>query len=52
MAGALSLCSYHRLLIGQSKELSKTPVYGLYQTLGGFNNLFLIGRDGAVSTWK
>jgi photosystem II stability/assembly factor-like uncharacterized protein len=39
-------------LMSDSQELSETPVYGLYKSLDGVNDLYLIGRDGTVTVWK
>jgi hypothetical protein len=41
-----------RQLMSDPKEWSETPVYGLFKTPGGVNDLCLIGRNGTMATWK
>lgn len=39
-------------LVNDTDALSATPVFGVYKTLDGYNDLYLIGQSGTVSKWK
>ncbi|MCY7408756.1 MAG: hypothetical protein LH473_00655 [Chitinophagales bacterium] len=39
-------------LIHDSETLGLSPLYGVYKTLDGYNNLYLSGENGNVAMWK
>ncbi|MBS1656529.1 MAG: hypothetical protein K1X63_05615 [Chitinophagales bacterium] len=39
-------------LVNDTDELNATPVFGLYKTLSGLNELYLVGQKGTVSRWE
>lgn len=39
-------------LMSDSENISATPVFGLYKSLDGFNDMYLVGKSGTVTIWK